>query len=409
MADGRPASAPQRPRIVVLTRDSAFEEQLRAAQPANPQIEFDIRDGGMADHVARLDVRAATLVVVDVDAGRQEEVLALQALATRLGGSPPILAVTQSFNEAVARRLLQIRITDFLVKPIEPAEFVRACLRAANGPAAEHATEAQITTFLPASGGVGLTTLAIEAAMQLVRKAHRSSSSVCLVDLDFQHGACADYLDIEPRLDLGEIEPRPERLDAQLLEIMLSHHASGLALVAAPSRPAEMRSFDPDVVTRLLDMVSTRFDHVVIDMPRTWFAWTDSVLFGSNRLFVVTEMTVPGLRHARQLVAAIGERLKDGPEPRVIVNRFEQHMFGSGLRRSDIEQTLGPAFAGVIPNNYRCVREAIDRGVPLEAVKAGNNVSAALRRILLPQGGGKPQTQRDQAGRAKDGVLAWLR
>src|SRR5206468_3733792 len=205
---------------------------------------------------------------------------------------------------------------------------------------------AQIYTFLPAVGGAGVTTLAVQSAMMLLNSGQRGKSLTCLVDLDFQHGACADYLDLEPRLDLGEIEPRPERLDRQLLEVMLSQHASGLAVIAAPHRPAEMRSFDSDMVTRLLDMVSARFDHVVIDMPRTWFAWTDSVLLGSNRLFIVTEMTVPGVRHAKQLVAAIGERLKGGPQPRVIVNRFEQQLFGSGLRRADIEQALGAALGG---------------------------------------------------------------
>ena len=108
---------------------------------------------------------------------------------------------------------------------------------------------------------------------------------------------------------------------------MLSHHPSGLAVVAAPNRPAEMRTFDPEMVTRLLDLVSTHFDYVVIDMPRTWFSWTDSVLLGSNNLFIVCEATVPGIRHAKQLVAAIDERLGDSPKPTVIVNRFEQQMF----------------------------------------------------------------------------------
>src|SRR6185295_20020338 len=99
-------------------------------------------------------------------------------------------------------------------------------------------------------------------AMMLLTSGPRGRASTCLVDLDFQHGACADYLDIEPRLDLKEIEPRPERLDQQLLEIMLAQHPSGLAVVAAPNRPAEMRTFDPDMVTRLLDLVSAHFDYV---------------------------------------------------------------------------------------------------------------------------------------------------
>ena len=217
----------------------------------------------------------------------------------------------------------------------------------------------------------------------------RGKTSTCLVDLDFQHGACADYLDIEPRLNLGEIEPRPERLDRQLLEVMLSQHPSGLSVIAAPNRPAEMRSFDPDVVTRLLDLVSSNFDYVVFDMPRTWFSWTDSVLLGSNKLFIVSETTVPGLRHAKQLVEAIRERLGDGPKPQVIINRFEQKLFSSGLRRADIEQAIGDAFLACIPNDYGLVREAIDRGVPLEEVKTGNKITLQLKKLILPQANGK--------------------
>jgi pilus assembly protein CpaE len=230
----------------------------------------------------------------------------------------------------------------------------------------------------------------------LLNSGQRGKSSTCLVDLDFQHGSCADYLDLEPRLDLGEIEGRPERLDRQLLEVMLSHHPSGLAVVAAPNRPAEMRSFDPDVVTRLLDLVSSHFDHVVFDMPRTWFSWTDSVLLGSNKLFIVSEMTVPGLRHAKQLVEAVRERLADGPQPQVVINRFEQRMFSSGLRKGDIEQVLGESFAACIPNHYGLVREAIDRGIPLDEVKPGNKITLQLKRLILPQPV-KPSEQKDGA------------
>ena len=313
---------------------------------------------------------------------------ALSRLMARVGAWPPVIAVTQAFDESVARTLLQMRIADFLVKPVQPIDLVRACARVAKGQGASAAapTEAQIYTFLPAVGGAGVTTLAVQTAMLLLNSGGpRLKPSTCLVDLDFQHGAVADYLDLEPRLNLAEIEPRPDRLDRQLLEVMLSYHASGLAVVAAPNRPAEMRSFDPDVVTRLLDLVSTNFEYVVFDMPRTWFSWTDSVLLGSNKLFIVSETTVPGLRHAKQLVAAIKERLDGGPQPQVIVNRFQQRMFAPGLRRSDLEQTLGDAFVAAIPNDYNLVREAIDRGVPLDEVKPGNKITAQLRKLVLGQ------------------------
>ncbi len=387
MRMAKTSSAANKTVVAVITADPAFEQSVRSTFGASSAIELRVI-AGTAESADGFDTEGVTVVIIDLDAGRADEMAALERMMMRNGASPPVVVVTQSFDAEVARSLLQMRVADFLVKPVQPVELVRTCARVARSSGAE-TTEAQICTFIPAVGGAGVTTLAIQTALLLLNSGQRVRPTTCLVDLNFQHGACADYLDLEPRLDLKEIEPRPERLDRQLLEIMLSHHASGLELIAAPNRPAEMRTFDPDMVTRLLDLVSSHFDYVVIDMPRTWFSWTDSVLLGTNRLFIVSEMTVPSLRQAKGLVAAIRERLGDGPQPQVLVNRFEQRMFDSGLKKSDIEQALGDAFGGTIPNNYRLVREAIDRGVPLEEVKAGNNITAQLKKLMLPQNAAK--------------------
>jgi pilus assembly protein CpaE len=403
MRMAKSSSATNKTVVAVLTADPAFEQLVSSTFGASGAIELRIISGTVAS-VDEFDADGVTVVIIDLDAGRAEETAALERMMLRNGASPPVVVVTQNFDAEVARSLLQMRVADFLVKPVQPVELVRTCARVARSSGAE-TTEAQIYTFIPAVGGAGVTTLAIQTALLLLNGGQRVRPTTCLVDLDFQHGACADYLDLEPRLDLKEIEPRPERLDRQLLEIMLSHHASGLELIAAPNRPAEMRTFDPDMVTRLLDLVSSHFDYVVIDMPRTWFSWTDSVLLGTNRLFIVSEMTVPSIRQAKGLVAAIHERLGDGPKPKVIVNRFEQRMFDSGLKKPDIEQALGGDFAGTVPNNYRLVREAIDRGVPLDEVKAGNNVTTQLKKLMLPQNAARGATP-EAAGLVKKLSLA---
>jgi pilus assembly protein CpaE len=397
MRIGRRANSDSsRTRVVVLTADAEFDRSAHATFDASNAIELIVEPGRIEQCGDTLDVETATVVVVDLNAGSDAEMQALARLMARVRACPPVVAVTQSFDETVARTLLQMKVADFLVKPVAAIDLVRACARVSqNRTGSAEPTEAQICTFLPAVGGAGVTTLAVQTAMLMLKSGgQRGKPSTCLVDLNFQNGAVADYLDLEPRLNLAEIEPRPDRLDRQLLEIMLSYHASGLAVVAAPNRPAEMRSFDPDVVTRLLDLVSTNFDYVVFDMPRTWFSWTDSVLLGSNKLFIVSEATVPSLRHAKQLVAAIQERLGEGPHPQVIVNRFEQRFFSSGLRRSDLAQTLGDAFVGAIPNDYALVREAIDRGVPLDEVKPGNRLTVQLKKLMVDAAAGKPAQEK---------------
>lgn len=383
MRMSKTASTSSKTNVVVLTDDAQFEQQVRQIFASSPQIGLEVMRGTVAGAGDRIDPEDATVIVIDLDASRDDEMQALERLAIRTGGWPPIVVVTQEFDAHVARTLIQMKIADFLVKPVSPAELVRTCARVVK-PAASEGADAEIFTFVPAVGGAGVTTLSIQTAMLLLSNGPRGRASTCLVDLNLQHGSCADYLDLEPRLDLTEIEPRPDRLDRQLLEVMTAYHASGLAVIAAPPRPAEMRTFDPDVVTKLLDLVSSHFEYVVIDMPRTWFAWTDDVLLGSNRVFIVSEMTVPSLRNTKHILAAIRVRMPDGPQPQVIINRFEQRLFAPGLKRSDIEQAIGNDLAGSIPNNYRLVREAIDRGVPLDEVKRGNAITQELRKLVAP-------------------------
>ena len=86
-------------------------------------------------------------------------------------------------------------------------------------------------------------------------------------------------------------------------------------------------------------------------------------------------MTVPGLSHARHLVDAIASACPTAAPRGHRQPLRAALLFGTGLRRADVEQALGRFLAGTIPNNYRLVSEAIDRGVPLDEVKAGNNVS----------------------------------
>ena len=371
-----------RKRIVLVSLDKAFSRDARSAFSASSEVDLSAIEAGIADVRGEALGEAAALVV-DMDAARLDEIEALQRLMRRLDGKVPTVVVTREYSAAAVRILVQLKVADFLVKPVTTGDLVRACLRALKGPERESGTESQVYTFMPAAGGVGNTTLALQTAFQLHHSVTRGAAT-CVVDLNLQQGACAEYLDLEPRFDISEIENQPERLDWQLLDVMLARHSSGLAVLAAPVKPTEMRSFNADVVVRMLDLVAAYFDNVVIDMPRTWFPWTETVLLGSTKLYVVSEMTVPCLRQTQRLIRAIQDTTQRQVKPSVIVNRFEQKAFDSGVKAAEVEDLLGEHFAGGISNNYRLVREAVDRGVPLHEIDPDANVLRDLKRIVLP-------------------------
>jgi pilus assembly protein CpaE len=306
-----PASkaAASRTRVEVLTVDAAFERTLRDAFSLGGKVDLNIVSATLAEREDSLGHDGVTVVVVDIEGGDAREMAALERLAERLAGWPPLVVVTSSFDKESARRFVQMRVADFLVKPVQPAELVRSCARVVQAPKGAERVEAEIYTYVPAIGGAGVTTLAIQTALLLLgsgitRRGRRPASSTStparrLRALPRPRTAARPHRD---RAAPGAPRPAAARSHADLSRLRAR-------VMAAPNRPAEMRTFDPEIVTRLLDLASSHFKYVVIDMPRTWFPWTDSVLLGSNRLFIVCEMTVPGFKHAKQLVAAIKERL----------------------------------------------------------------------------------------------------
>jgi pilus assembly protein CpaE len=368
--------------IVLVSTDKVLAQEIKTAFSAFETTELVSIAKPVAELGNELHGVEHGVAIIDLDTGKLDELESLQRVMRRLEGGMPVIVVGQEFDPATARVMMQLRVSDFLVKPISTADLVRSCVRALKGTEAA-ASESQVLTFMPVAGGVGNTTIALETAFLLHNSAVRGAST-CVVDLNFQQGVCAEYLDLEPRFDITEIENQPERLDRRLLDVMLSKHESGLSVLAAPVQPTEMRSFNADVVIRMLDLVSAYFDNVVIDMPRTWFPWTEAVLLGSDRLFLVTEMTVPCLRHTQRLIKAIEQSVGKQIKPQVIANRFEKRAFENGIRQADVEEILGDHFVGGISNNYRLVREAVDRGVPLHSIDKNSNVINDLKRIILP-------------------------
>src|SRR4029078_13327702 len=125
--------------------------------------------------------------------------------------------------------------------------------------------------------------------------------SVCLIDLNLQSGAMADYLDLPANIQLEDIARNPDRLESHLLEVLLSRHASGVSLLAAPNSLTGFETVQSELVTRLLDLAASKFSNLVIDLPRQWLPWSESILRGADWFFITTELSVPGLRQARRL------------------------------------------------------------------------------------------------------------
>jgi pilus assembly protein CpaE len=368
--------------VTVVSRDPELVRSLGPSLAARG-LALTAIDRSLDEAEARIDTSPGTVLLVDLDVRRGVEITALQKLMARAVHNCPVLVVTSRFDEKIGRQLLHLKITDHFLKPVQAEDLVQALVTASqSSEIVAGDRRSTIITFMPVGGGVGCTSLAIEAAVLATERKGRKATA-CIVDLNLQNGAVAGYLDVAPGLVAHEIEPHPERLDAQMLGVMTSRHASGIGVIATPRLPATDWTMSDRAVTAILDQAAGVYETVVIDHPTTWQTWTDAVVLGSDQLFLVTQLTVPGLRATESLLHHLTRRFGDRVAPKVLVNRFKTSLFSSGTRKSDALKVLGGAVAGFIPNDYELVQEAIDRGVPLREVKPGNKISKELRAAVF--------------------------
>lgn len=237
------------------------------------------------------------------------------------------------------------------------------------------AKEAKCYAFMGASGGSGVTTLCIQMAFEIASRVQKTKSlqrhmepSVCLIDLDFETGACASYLDVPPSLDIADICGPADRIDRSLVQALMSTHECSISVLSTPNALGANSLANPETVLALLDAAVQMYDHVILDLPRIWQPWIGAAISGADHFAIVSELTVPSLHTARSRLANIEKVLPD-VTCEVVLNKVERRSFRNSLRLGDAEKALKRTVSGVICTDQDTAREAINCGQAIGIIR----------------------------------------
>jgi pilus assembly protein CpaE len=213
----------------------------------------------------------------------------------------------------------------------------------------------QVIAFIGAKGGVGTTTLAVNTATALARKARNGT---LLLDLNVRFGDAAAYLGVEPRFTVADALENAHRLDEAFIRGLVVRTPGGLDLLAAPERlPGQ--GVDLERLRALLNFCKKQFGFTVVDVPRTDTAMLEA-LDSAAHVIVVVSQELTAVRSATRLVKALRQRYGTD-HVKVILGRSDND---AEIAPEDLEKALGAAVR-VFPNDYRRALEALNRGRPL--------------------------------------------
>jgi pilus assembly protein CpaE len=295
----------------------------------------------------------------------------------------PLIALSGDLPDDRIRTLVRLNAADWLRKPFDNKELINAVSFHDSGTAA---AKSRVITFISASGGAGATTLALAASEYLAKKSSDAAAATCLVDLDFQHANCSSYLNLYNEFDLTGVITQPERLDVELMDIIKLMRAPGFTLYSfeRPELPFEPKG--QDFVFKLLDLAAYRFDNVVIDLPNRETPWSNTVLSTSDEIFLVFELNIVSLRHAKQIYSRIRELRGSAASVTLVANKHKRKLFGNHFSRSELQKIFKMPHIKSVSLDAPLLTDAVNRALlPSEVhsrARFNKDVKALLRERL---------------------------
>jgi pilus assembly protein CpaE len=335
--------------------------------PARELVEATARDIGLAVCFCELrelgdSSRASQSDVIAIETGA-DPAHAL-ALVAELHGRLPqatILLASPDGSVGFIRQALQAGASDVLSMPLQANELHRALIRSVHaGPRTAPAAESggDIITICGARGGLGATTLAVNLASKLVAV---TGTEVALVDLDLQRGDVAAFMNLTPHNSLANLAAAPGEIDDVFLASTLTRHPNGVFVLPAPTEIEDADSVGDAEIKLALDLLRARFRYTVVDTSRTITGAMLAAVETSRRILLLSDLSVPGIRHARRTVDLFGRLGIPAERVELLVT----DAVAGPVSLHDASRAIGKTPFFVIPRDENSAAEAMNHGAPL--------------------------------------------
>lgn len=295
-----------------------------------------------------LGERRLPVVLLVADAGQTERFTALAAVV-------PTAATTAVVADVLRHGSEKTRLS-------HPARPTRAEPMPDEASSASGDGRGQVIAVVSGKGAPGKSTLAIALASALSRE----QRDVALVDGDLRGGNVAPYLNLDPRRGLvglgASTGPLADCVTAEL------QPGPGFAVLCGLERSELGAVMGEDVLAAAVGTLRLEFGLVVVDVG---VPAGPAVLRGADVALVVTGVDLVSLWNAR---VALPGLTAASARCAAVVNRREGR---EHYNHDEVERALGVPVLGVVREDRRKARRAIERHVPL--TEAGGRVASDLR------------------------------
>jgi pilus assembly protein CpaE len=333
------------------------------------------------------------VVVLEAPAGRDALLEQLEQPAQYCDAGTKVVVLGKLNDIVLYRQLIARGVSEYLVAPFGVVDFVQAMSQLFSVQGAKPL--GRVIAVVGAKGGVGASTVAHNLAWSL---ASVTEMATIIADFDLAFGTAGLDYNQDPPQGVAEAVFAPERVDAVLVDRLLSKCGDHLSLLAAPATLDRVLDFGEASFDSLVDAMRASTPWVVIDVPHLWSGWARRMLVFADEVVVIASPDLANLRNAKNLIDNVkGARLNDAP-PRLVLN-------GVGmLKRPEIAAAefakaveTGPT--AVIPHDAKLFGAAANNGQMIAEIEPNGKTAQVFADLAAALAG------RTEVRKPKRGVL----
>jgi len=320
------------------------------------------------------------VVLMDINMPDMDGIAATEAIRAKQQAVQVVILSVQS-DQNYMRRAMLAGARDFLTKPPMGDELISAIRRAGEMAQNEKAKAARVQAAAPVvgmpgistsyggprgkiiavyspKGGTGCTTLAVNLALSL----NSSESRVALVDGNLQYGDVAMFINEQGKNTVVDLAPRADELDAEIVEeVMVKHAASGLHILAAPSRPEYAEKVSSGQFSKTLEYLAQLYAYVIVDTSPILSDPILATIDVSDLIVLVTTQDIPSLKNCRLFLDLLQNLGVQRNRVLFVINRFDKKV---NITPERIAENLKQEVSLAIPVDEATAVKAVNRGVP---------------------------------------------
>jgi pilus assembly protein CpaE len=311
--------------------------------------------------------QAPKLVVVTLD---PNPLIILKKVGELIRRFPEVhfFVLSQVVDPKLLMDAIRQGVSEFIPLPVDEEQFRLAVERVTAKAAA--GSRSRLIHVLPTAGGCGATTISCNVAAALAKK-----GQTLLIDLDLVGGTVAGNFDLRPRYTIADLMHSADKLDLQLVEsAVVQHPSSGVWILARPDMPEESQRITPAGFSRLLNVLASAYDYIVVDSQMNLDPLYTTVMKAADLNVLVMELTVPTAHNTERFLQVLRRMGVDHDRTRVVVNRATKK---ADVEPADVEKLLKQRLSWSVPNDFKNAVASINVGEPvvLRAPRAELSVS----------------------------------